>query len=962
MLKGKTLEDKKTFLGRTGSVVNISLNKNGLEGWTNTLEGIISDDQMPLQWIRSMLKEQHNDRPTAADLRADVTRSSRGRRYCGTCCLDDEDSDVDSFRGSDTDEEPELTSESYTRGTLISNTESSVSRNDSELYGIDDVGPGHAAEDPFEPRGTKAASDGNLDTQETSLTLQDRLTSLLFLEPSKLEDTLLEERKADKKSWESSMIQAGISPATDSKFRSLLHIAVNFADGSLGREVVKLLLQAHASPDTHDFAHNNPLHYAVANQDAVIVKELLAKGSDPTWANLRMQTPLHIAGRLGNIAITKRILRVYLPSMIDLKDDCGKTALHLACESRRVECVVAMLDAGADPHLLDDEGKNAFDLFDTKSYRERKDQDESLLASPSFEDFLNEEFGTASRSRTNLSQPLVNESSGKVGPAGGRSCKCQVCKILNALEGVTDLDGDAILACPCVSHIAELADEMLCYTTSLYDDLASCDCIECEKARSPIEDDEGSDGDDKQAAEERRASRDSISDYDEQKYDRDFVDQKCNCDECAAARLASKSAEQPEECPPEVCPCPQCKPLVYQGHDYWDKRIAARMAKYCRCADCRSRDEIAAKDVLTSAGFVGKKSYSYNPHKAWVWAMGQASTLTKVESVVELLLDYVDDVDDRDGKGRTFLHIAASINNVPLAKLLIDRGADVHFARDAYFAQKSKYTPLDYAVLNQHFEMMRLLLREGFDLKKDLIVNQVVEGSLFDNTSSLPLLLAHSPDLEDEYEGFTPLQEAVENDDIETARLLIEAGASVDHFTDAVKGMRPISLAIRNRNIKMVDLLLEFDPDVHAYVRNGETKSPVLSYAADLGAGDIVLRLLENSDAFEDIDFRDSRSGQTVLHAIAKATGTNIEGAMRELISVGADVTARDGGGNRPLHIAAKNGNAALAGMLLDEGADEDARNNDKKTACDLAVMARHKDVAEMLGGEVKKKKWFQRS
>lgn len=58
-------------------------------------------------------------------------------------------------------------------------------------------------------------------------------------------------------------------------------------------------------------------------------------------------------------------------------------------------------------------------------------------------------------------------------------------------------------------------------------------------------------------------------------------------------------------------------------------------------------------------------------------------------------------------KGGTALHLAASIDNDVVAAVLIGAGADVN-ARD-----KDGQTPLDWAVIWQSTEVVKLLLRHG---------------------------------------------------------------------------------------------------------------------------------------------------------------------------------------------------------------------------------------------------------
>jgi ankyrin repeat protein len=49
------------------------------------------------------------------------------------------------------------------------------------------------------------------------------------------------------------------------------------------------------------------------------------------------------------------------------------------------------------------------------------------------------------------------------------------------------------------------------------------------------------------------------------------------------------------------------------------------------------------------------------------------------------------------------------------------------------------------------------------------------------------------------------------------------------------------------------------------------------------------------------------------------------------------DVTAQNNGGETPLHVASQTGQAELARMLIDRGADVSAQNKDRATSLHLA-------------------------
>ncbi len=67
------------------------------------------------------------------------------------------------------------------------------------------------------------------------------------------------------------------------------------------------------------------------------------------------------------------------------------------------------------------------------------------------------------------------------------------------------------------------------------------------------------------------------------------------------------------------------------------------------------------------------------------------------------------------------------------------------------------------------------------------------------------------------------------------------------------------------------------------------------------------------------------------------------------LLDAGAQVDAHGIDGWTPLHSAASQGHAELVRLLLERGADPDARLRGGLTARDLAAQSRYTDVIEVL-------------
>jgi len=71
----------------------------------------------------------------------------------------------------------------------------------------------------------------------------------------------------------------------------------------------------------------------------------------------------------------------------------------------------------------------------------------------------------------------------------------------------------------------------------------------------------------------------------------------------------------------------------------------------------------------------------------------------------------------------------------------------------------------------------------------------------------------------------------------------------------------------------------------------------------------------------------------------------------RLLLDRGADINARQAGGFTPLHGAAANGDRTMSELLVDRGADPSARNDEGRTPSELAATRGHAGLADWLAG-----------
>lgn len=115
---------------------------------------------------------------------------------------------------------------------------------------------------------------------------------------------------------------------------------------SLAREEVlnALLADPRTSLTATDYKGESPLHCIQYNSSgsANVVRCLLEKGADLDCRNLKQQSPLHFASRVGDHASVRTLLK--WGARAGQTDDDGRTALHYAARSGSHETIMAILD------------------------------------------------------------------------------------------------------------------------------------------------------------------------------------------------------------------------------------------------------------------------------------------------------------------------------------------------------------------------------------------------------------------------------------------------------------------------------------------------------------------------------------------------------------------------------------------------------------------------------------------
>lgn len=416
--------------------------------------------------------------------------------------------------------------------------------------------------------------------------------------------------------------------------------------------------------------------------------------------------------------------------------------------------------------------------------------------------------------------------------------------------------------------------------------------------------------------------------------------------------------------------------------------------------------------------FVGGKSSlnkmaeNYEVYDAEIYAKKYGDKIIK-----ELVLNYGKDINQTGDEDIGGLYQAIKHNNIKAVKFFIENNANVEIATfdgttplvlaieenkpkivellikegkaniyGVYAKETEKY-PIYCAVKNKNLNIIKILLNNNFDLKREsYILSYAMENS---DENIVKYLVENGADMYS-YE-ITALYQAVLNLNPKLVEYFLDKGASIEKaggtdvygnilmaasgskfnnnknisavdlklleslsqnsakimqmiidkvdkkfINDSLEGKTPLIIAVGNSYIDTAKILIENGADVNSVDFEGWS---ALSYAVNNGDIEIAKLLLENKVKIKD----------ELLIAIKSPIVESRINIMKLLIENGANINYTDENGFNPLNIAIESGDMELTKFLITNGANVNSLMQDGVSLIGYAIAQNNMDLLQIL-------------
>ncbi|KAM4598950.1 LOW QUALITY PROTEIN: uncharacterized protein V3H82_016904 [Fundulus diaphanus] len=302
---------------------------------------------------------------------------------------------------------------------------------------------------------------------------------------------------------------------------------------------------------------------------------------------------------------------------------------------------------------------------------------------------------------------------------------------------------------------------------------------------------------------------------------------------------------------------------------------------------------------------------------------------------VQLLLQHDVPVDDVTNDYLTALHVAAHCGHYKVAKLIVDKKANPNAKA------LNGFTPLHIACKKNRVKVMELLLKHGASIQAvtESGLTPIHVAAFMGHENIVHALTRHgaSPNTTN-VRGETALHMAARAGQTDVVRYLLKNGAKVD--TKSKDDQTALHISSRLGKVDIVQQLLHCGASANSATTSGYTP---LHLAAREGHQDVASMLLENGAS---LSSSTKQKGFTPLHVAAKYGKMEVASL---LLQKRAPPDAAGKSGLTPLHVAAHYDNQRVALLLLDQGCSPHAAAKNGYTPLHIAAKKNQMDIGTTL-------------
>uniref|UniRef100_A0A671R2J8 Ankyrin-1-like n=1 Tax=Sinocyclocheilus anshuiensis TaxID=1608454 RepID=A0A671R2J8_9TELE len=290
--------------------------------------------------------------------------------------------------------------------------------------------------------------------------------------------------------------------------------------------------------------------------------------------------------------------------------------------------------------------------------------------------------------------------------------------------------------------------------------------------------------------------------------------------------------------------------------------------------------------------------------------------------------------------GFTPLHIAAHYENLNVAQLLLNRGADVNFMPKVFKYKLDELTPLHCAARNGHVRIIEILLDQGAPIqaKTKNGLSPIHMAAQGDHLECIRQLLQYNAEIDDiTLDHLTPLHVAAHCGHHRMAKVLLDKGAKPN--TRALNGFTPLHIACKKNHMRVMDLLLKHSASLEAVTESGLTPLHVSSFMGHLNIVKILMQKGASPHA-------SNVKVETPLHMASRAGHCEV---AEFLLQNAAPVDAKAKDDQTPLHCAARMGHNEMVKLLLEHKANPNSTTTAGHTSLHIASREGHAQTASIL-------------